>query len=79
MDYMQLKPMVTSGEAYDRYESYLRAMKETAVLNLCSATDPHEMYRQQGHIACLTQLLNLKSRIQADERPNVYPFSKDKM
>ena len=76
---MQLKPMVTSGEAYNRYESYLRAMKETAVLNMCSATDPHEVYRQQGHIACLTHLLNIKSRIQADESQNVFLFSKDKM
>jgi hypothetical protein len=66
MGYMDLKPMVTSGEPYTRFEAYLKELKEKALLNLSSANDPQELYRHQGHIACLTHLLSLKSRIQAD-------------
>jgi hypothetical protein len=68
MEYVDLKPMVTSGEPYDRYETYLKELKEKALLNLSSANDPQEIYRHQGHVACLIHLLSLKSRIQADSR-----------
>ena len=63
MDYLKLKPLVTSGYLYDRYEIYLQEMKDRAILNLISACDPVEVHRHQGHISCLDHLLNLKSKI----------------
>jgi|TARA_A100001515_G_scaffold143558_1_gene145012 hypothetical protein len=55
-----------SHPAYDKYEKYLHEMLDKHLRILETAPDAETMYRTQGSVRCLRQLLNLKENVLAD-------------
>ena len=62
------KELAASGShpAYDKYEKYLHEMLDKHLRILETAPDAETMYRTQGSVRCLRQLLNLKENVLAD-------------
>jgi len=63
--YKELAPAV-SHPNYDKYEKYLHEMLDKHLRILETAPDAETMYRTQGSVRCLRQLLNLKENVLAD-------------
>ena len=63
--YKELAPAV-SHPNYDKYEKYLNEILDRHLRILETAPDIETMYRTQGAVRCLRQLLNLKENILAE-------------
>ncbi len=51
---------------YDKYERYLQDMLDKYLRILETSPDIETMYRTQGSVRCLRQLLNLKENVLAE-------------
>tara|TARA_R100001015_G_C4600786_1_gene155704 strand:- start:99 stop:320 length:222 start_codon:yes stop_codon:yes gene_type:complete len=55
-----------SHPSYDKYEKYLYEILDRHLRILETAQDIETMYRTQGSVRCLRQLLNLKENVLAE-------------
>ncbi len=69
MEYIKIREMV-SHYKYEELEKYFVYLRERAITNLAYTEDNVTMYRCQGQISILDQLLKLKSNVINDVKKN---------